>query len=218
MTAKLLLVVLFLSSAIANAGATKAGDGGHGVVCADLPPQLLDLYEAENVYGMSTFFPQDPPIDAFMTIFNARMRVEAIMGKDHPSLAIFDQAFEFLLTKTLEPGAPVETMDAGLPPIRSTCHLVQIARRETGDLNFMLTVDSDYWQNASEEERAMLMIHEGAHAWFPTAEMTPLMPVSALRQFVGLLHSTLGGEPDSDAQIRKLLITREPVMGFVLRR
>jgi len=194
----------------ALAGATTAGDGGHAVLCSHGPETLLDLYEATEIYG------RQPPLlteerDVESYIRESRDRVSNIMGANHPSLVIFDQADYLRIEMELIEGPIEPTGDVGIfAPIPRDCAITQIAKRWTGILDSFLVVDKHYWIGASSKERAMFLIHEGAHSWFDSHSNMSLNG-SSLRQFTGLLF-TAEITASANAAIKSLLENGQPLL------
>jgi hypothetical protein len=134
-----------------------------------------------------------------------------VMGANHPSQRIFDDALFLSISMASVAGPLPPTWDLGATaPLDVGCDLVQLAIRGTDYLSGSLQVDSDYWNSTSNQERAMLLIHEGAHSWFGFDEASVLTGDSALRQFVGLVY-TRWSYPKTDALVKELITTRSPL-------
>ncbi len=191
----------------AAASGSRVGDGGHGVSCGSSPTVLLDFHEATQGYGRVPFFDLGASTEQeYLQTF--RDRVSEIMGVNHPSLSIFDQAVSLRYTMWFAHGPLALTDDIGvLPLVPGHCILTQVAIRKTGVFNGILEVDESFWQMATPRERALLLVHEGAHGWFA---QVGLFEDSAIRQFVGLLYAEGDYGPTSE-KIRELITSRLPV-------
>lgn len=208
---QLIAISIFVFALTAQASGTRVGDGGHGVICGGGWPVLLDLYEAVHHYErpLPLDFDQREVSDFIM---EARQRVSWIMGPEHPSLSIFDGASALMVLMEVVDGPLVETLDMGaIRKLGPGCKISQIAVRGIDYMDSTLEVERTFWTMASNRDRAMFLIHEAGHNWFPYDGSLIMADSSALRQFVGLLYNT-SFSPGSDELIRRLLTTSEPVM------
>jgi hypothetical protein len=206
-------VLLTLSSSLALASGSKAGNGGHGVMCEGaIYVELLDLYEAREIYGMPRLF--SPFNSTTGEIERLRFEMSLILPAGHAYLGIFDEALKLFESCQLVDGPLSYTPDVGLssPVLPSTCELVQIARRARMYEQFVaVMVQKDYWQNMSPTEQALLLIHEASHEWFGSSDENSEFPSTlALRQIVGTLSSTSDYRFQKKALINRIVDTRVP--------
>lgn len=201
---------LTLSVLSAHASGTRVGDGGHGVVCPHhFAPVFLDFYEATDVHGRIA--PMEfEQISREFVLIQLRSRVARIMGERHPSLGVFDQAMMLNSLVLLVDGPIAILDDVGAVRVKQECRIEAVAVRGEDYLDGYLQVRRDFWRALSERQRALVLVHEGAHSWFgePTSIFDGTL---ALRQFVGLLYTDNFVQTKTDEKLRKLLETRRPL-------
>lgn len=195
-----LTAALLISAPLAHAGATKAGDGGHGAVCRKGKFEkvyLLERLEAEKLYGFNLSFgahTSPHPVEGWRNyyfIFDAfkvaRARAgAALMDRSHPFLKILALTDRIFIERREQ--EPEQTGDIG--PARivlpASCRLVQIGRSyERGD-ELHVEFGPRSFDRLGAREQAALVLHEALHRWFGHQENT-----LAVREAVIYLSSPL---------------------------
>jgi hypothetical protein len=159
----LLFLITYFSHA--QAGVDSSG-GGSAVVCRNasngiiVSAELLDLYEAKNLLGLTINAIETPYLEQ-------ALRVTQIIGKGNA----FDGAIEHVLSDSvqkIQSSMRILPPGVGLTPIHDfqsiilpkNCSIIQLARYE---LNETVTVDGDIWNALNNTNRAALLVHEALY-------------------------------------------------------
>lgn len=217
------VVTLILPRSAAASG-SKAGNGGHGVVCSGyLNAELLDLYEAREVYGIIPTYVPWATVESELSRLNFELSL--VLGSDHAFLQRFREAAALQESIVLHDGPLGYTQDAGFlaAPLSSDCTLVQIAHRTSfaGVLS-NITVQSSVWNSMSATQQALLLLHEASHSWFniaqnPAQDIADLPSTLAARQIIGILTADNDYRHRKANVIRQIIDLRQPAATAELR-
>lgn len=179
---------------------TKDGGGGKGVLCGD-KLQLLDLYEAENVYHLP-IAPAAPDLDGNLRDFGSQL---ALYFEDNPRdlndphyaeevAANLRQEITGQLQDIPEGTRLPPTQDASVPPLPPGCSIVQIATNtdKGATLQGNYYRDRRLWNKLSPLDQAALVLHEDIY--FEAREQGALRS-DEVRRLIGLLFARQMPEP-----------------------
>ncbi|PIU00466.1 MAG: hypothetical protein COT74_05935 [Bdellovibrionales bacterium CG10_big_fil_rev_8_21_14_0_10_45_34] len=159
--ALLTIVVPFFAAAMAQAGAVTGG-GGKGVICRDSNgaitfAELLDLFEAKQVYGLEV---REYTGTLEEAIKNIKSDIEGTMTQPEIHLfPLFRRVQSILKLATREVVLkPVD--DAAEVVLPVNCHLEQVANYVDDNL---LIVSSEIWEAFDVTNKAALIAHEAIY-------------------------------------------------------
>ena len=215
-----LLLGLTVGANYAEASGSKAGNGGHGVLCKSfVQSELLDLYEAREVYGIVADYVPFATVESELS--RLQFELSLILPKDHPFLGLFNEALKLNETFELTEAGLGFTQDAGFlaGALSADCELTQIARRVSvgGELSYIIVQKKD-WDWMLSTQQALLLFHEAAHSWFEYNRTPGELPSTlAARQIVGALSGSRDYRLRKAAVLRSIIATRQAAFTSEMR-
>ncbi|RYZ93316.1 MAG: hypothetical protein EOP06_01365 [Proteobacteria bacterium] len=182
---------------------SRIGNGGHGVRCGKNPSRvdLLDLVEARYSGLAVDESSQSFGVLTELKIINNTLRD---VGLETPGLSATILNAQNLFSSISLEDVLEPTSDAYFYSIPDSCSVEQIAHLEQGSVN-RLFILKRYWLQASDRERALLLLHEGMHITRMRSGKTDEMDTMQIRRLVGLLSQTPSGLSDSKSEINAAL-------------
>ena len=210
----LILVTIFttLFPTTSFASGSRVGNGGAGVKCTGQATVLLDLYEATTAVGQPAPMDWSAPTASVQDYLDQYIsEISAALPAGHPFVTMITDQTRFLATAyVLKPSPILTTDDVGFVALPADCNLQQVALRGDGMMSPMLTIDKEFWAASSNRERALLIVHEAAHTWFPASDDS-FVGTLAIRQLVGLLYTSSSFTPGFADKIASLVDTSASV-------
>lgn len=203
-------------------GATGVGDGGTGVVCSARSGletyELLDLYEANKLYGLEIpFAPGDRDLAPDSTSYQdeiERLQIafESVTGdQTFSSNFVLAAHLSISLRNGLATSFDVNPLTIPLEP---NCELRQIGFRHSGFARTPVEIDAVAWRRFDLRRRALLVIHEALHDRFPTS----FEGAEALRQVVAYIAAPVDFQIANRALIRQVIRTGQPASDRAFRK
>ncbi|MBI2711603.1 MAG: hypothetical protein HYX41_01900 [Bdellovibrio sp.] len=158
------LLVLILSTTNANAGVGSSG-GGNAVVCRGpdgkiVSAELLDLYEAKNVFGSEIKISNSSELDQALNAAQEIGKGEGLNSQVDAYLSHEVRRIQSTL-RVLPPGTGIVPIDDSHNVIiPKNCTLEQLAIYQMND---QLLVDGDIWGQLNKTNRAALLVHEAMY-------------------------------------------------------
>lgn len=183
-------------------GATGVGDGGTGVVCTAADGSksfdLLDLYEAEQLHGVS--FNLFTMSESYVVeISNLQSMYETTTGDlSLRNVFFFAQTTKPLLRDGL--GFSYDVLPFTLA-LREGCELRQIGYRYSSYARSVVEIDRETWQGLSTRQQALLMIHEALHDRLASG----FQGASDLREVVAFIAAPIDFQIKNANRIRQIL-------------
>lgn len=218
-----LFTVVLIFTALAGASGSRVGNGGHGVICKDsagrqLPPELLDLYEASSFYGRVPQMILVSSLDEAIQLY--RQQLQFALPSDHPLFRLFDHVEHLRASLVLrdQPLNPTDDLDLeNFIDVGRNCHIVQIAVRSEPPFEGNLEVSREFWAGSTYQVQALFLLHEAFHSWF-WSPAEKVETAKALRQLIGLLYtSSMIADKRDQALARSLINTKRPLPPEELR-
>lgn len=150
-----------LSSSLVLAGVTNGG-GGKAIVCRDqnrqiISAQVLDLFEAENQYGL-TLLPSARSLDEALS--EVALRLESLSGQRRYMMSMKKTDLEAIYKKFkfLAPGIGLQPIDDSMDLLRPEhCEIEQLAFFKEANI---VLVNQDIWNHLTPQNQAALIVHE----------------------------------------------------------
>ena len=215
-------LLAFTATVFAADGGSKAGDGGHGLLCnsksQSLTIYLLDLFEARFLYRNfdNTKWANT---DSWITwpnwetqLYFKKTRVlrkaREVLGENHKFLSRI-QMLTKLDTYSDDLLSVTPTKDYGivLATVPSHCSLVQLGRRVLTATGEKLELNFWYWSLMPPQDRFALLLHESLHGWFSGFDSSTM----AVRQAVMYLMASDDFRERNAELFRQVVETRLPV-------
>lgn len=158
---KTIFFVLMMVPSILWAGVTNGG-GGKAIVCRDqnrkiLSAQVLDLFEAENQYGL-TLLPSAATLD--QALEEVGLRLESLSGQRRGMMRMKKEDLKDIYSKfkLLAPGIGLQPIDDSLDLLRPEhCEIEQLAFFKESNI---ILINRDIWNHLNPQNQAALVVHE----------------------------------------------------------
>lgn len=181
----LISALVLLSSVQAKSGVTKAGDGGHAVICrtfqsdGPLPTytiELFDLYLMRIRFGKQSLMNQTTAVASQNRVFlcSYMKKLEVRMNR-HVHDARITQAFSKACTIGNEArfvnDFNREDLSSVTIPLPSNCSLQQIAKIDLSKPETTIELDYSIAESLGFAEYSALMLHESLHTVFENHDL-----------------------------------------------